>query len=238
MIHIPMLLALAPGLAPSQPLEPTTQPAPPAQPEQPITSMQPPPLIAAPSAPVLADSDGYDFSYTFVELGYHSTDLDTLGEKSSAYRGRASLGLLRFFYVFLDYTQEDVDFLGSTVDSSSYGLGIGGHFGLTSKLDLVGEVSWLYDDLSSDTISDLDDSNSGYTALVGARWMALPLPTGGLELNGGFRWIDQQSLLSKDELGAWEAGARFHFLKFLSVGASYQYLDKDSRWGLNGRFSF
>ena len=106
-----------------------------------------------------------------------------------------------------------------------------------SKLDLVGEIAWMYDDLSSDTVSDLD-SNNGWTARVGGRWMVLPTSSGGLEIDGGFRWIDREALLSSDEVGAWDLGGRFHFLNALSVGANYTFLEDDGRWGVNARFSF
>ena len=75
-------------------------------------------------------------------------------------------------------------------------------------------------------------------AFAGARWMPLPWDGGGLEANGGFRWIDQEAILSDDAVGAWELGARVHFLKLFSVGATYQFLEDDSRYGFDARVSF
>ena len=144
-------------------------------------------------------------------------------------------GLFDFLYLFLDYSNLSTDF--NDTDSDSFGLGAGAHFALTPTLDLVGEAAWLSNDIASD-LSTLDDSNDGWTAMAGARWMAAPWDGGGLELNGGYRWIDVKGLLSDDETGAWEAGARFHFLGHFSVGAEYTFLEDDQQWGLNARFSF
>jgi hypothetical protein len=74
--------------------------------------------------------------------------------------------------------------------------------------------------------------------MTGARWMPLPWDGGGLELDGGFRWIDLKGLLSDTQTSAWEVGARVHFLKMLSVGASYTFLEQDKQWGLNARVAF
>jgi len=184
-----------------------------------------------------------DFSYTYIEAGYLSTDIDQFDENTNQVYGRASLGLFNFLYVFADYTAaslDDVDIGGTNGDVSSdaYGLGVGAHFSLVPRLDLVGEAEWLYNDLSSDEFDDLDDTNNGWTTFAGARWMPLPWEGGGLELNGGFRWIDQEGLLSDDQTAAWEAGGRLHFLKFLSVGVGYTFLEEDSAYNVDARFSF
>jgi hypothetical protein len=33
-------------------------------------------------------------------------------------------------------------------------------------------------------------------------------------------------------------GARYHFMNHFCVGASYEFLEDDGRWGANARFSF
>lgn len=197
--------------------------------------------LAPPAVRTLAD-DEFDMSYTFVELTYFSTDVDVIDESTDGYGARASLGLFDFLYGFIGYSNEELDFGSESADTDSFELGIGAHLDVRRGLDLIGEVSWIYDDLSSDT--DLDDSDSGYTLFAGARWMALARSRGGLEINGGFRWIDRASALLSDSLdgdgtvGAWELGGRYHFLNHLSIGAGYQFLGDDGRWNANARFSF
>src|SRR5690242_11236756 len=134
-----------------------------------------------------------DFSYTFVQLGYSVTDLDAINDDAKGLTGRASIGLFDLLYVFLDYANQTTDFQNS--DSDSFGLGAGVHFSLAPRFDIVGEAAWLSNDIASD-LSTLDESNDGWTAMAGARWMPLPWEGGGLEFDGGYRWIDMQGLLS------------------------------------------
>lgn len=184
-----------------------------------------------------------DFSYTFIEVGYYSTDVDVIDESSDAVYGRASLGLFKLFYVFLDYTAESLDDVTSgaatgDVDNDQFGLGAGAHFSLMPKLDLVGEAAWLTNDVSSDDLANLDDQNDGWTGFVGARWMALPWEGGGLELNGGYRYTDIPGLLSDTVTNAWEVGARLHFMRLFSASLNYSIIEEDSRYGIGLRASF
>jgi len=192
------------------------------------------PELAALYVPA-ADDGEFHFSYTFVQLGYSVTKLDKIDDDVKGLTGRASLGLLGFAYVFLDYANSTTNF--NNTDSDLYGLGAGVHVAVQPHLDLVGEAAWLSNNISSD-LSTLDESNDGWTALAGARMLAVPWEGGGLELNGGFRWIDLKGLLSDQKTGAWEVGARVHFLKMLSVGASYSFLEQDRQWGIDARVSF
>lgn len=183
------------------------------------------------------------FSYTYIQAGYYSTDIDVIDETSDAVYARGSLGLFKILYVFVDYAAQSLDDVSTgagngDIDNDSIQLGVGAHFTINPKLDLLGEAAYIYDDVSSDDIANLDDSNDGWSLLAGARWMVLPWEGGGLELNGGYRWQDREALYSDDEVGAWEAGARFHFLKLFSIGANYAFIEDDSQFGLDARISF
>lgn len=196
-------------------------------------------IAGAPALPARQSAaQDFQLSYTFVEASYSSTDIDAIDESTDGYGARGSLGLFEFLYVFIDYVREDVEFGADEVTADSFGLGVGGHLDLTPELHAVGEVSWVYDDLNSDTVAELDESDDGFTAFAGLRWLALPWDRGGLELNGGFRWIDRKALLSEEETAAWEVGARLHFINHLSVGLGYQFLEDDSRYTAGLRFSF
>jgi hypothetical protein len=200
----------------------------------PAFSFTAPEMAALYVAPA-ADDGAFHFSYTYIQLGYSVTSLDTIDDDAKGLTGRASLGLFDIAYVFLDYANKTTDFENS--DSDNYGLGAGVHFAVRPNLDLVGEAAWISNDISSD-LSTLNNSNDGWTAMAGARFLPVPWDGGGLELNGGFRWIDVKGLLSDEQTGAWEVGARVHFLKMLSVGASYSFLEQDRQWGIDARVSF
>jgi hypothetical protein len=198
---------------------------------------------AAPRSALQPAGEGDLLSYTFVEAGYLSTDLDGFDDATDAVQARVSIGLFDFLYVFGEYTAESLDAVQNAsslgdVDNDAVALGAGAHLELAPSFDLVGEAAWLYNDLQSDQLSNLDDTNNGWTAFAGARWLAVPWSGGGLELNGGVRWTDQVTLLTDDEVNAWEAGARVHILTALSVGARYIVQEDDSTWGVNLRLSF
>lgn len=182
-------------------------------------------------------------SYTYLEVGYFSTDVDTFDESTDSVYGRLSIDLFDLVYVFADYTTESIDDVSQgaptgDVDNDQFGLGVGVHFNVAPDLDVLGEAAWLYNDISSDQFSNLDDTNNGWTAFGGARWLVLPWPTGGLELNGGVRWTDLPTLLSDDEVISWEAGARAHFIEFLSIGLRLQLQEDDRTYAINARASF
>ncbi len=209
-------------------------------------SMEQPETLTGPMLPgtatALAEEESA-FSYSYVEVGYSNTEVDTYDSDSDAVFGRASFELFKLFYVFLDYSAQsldDVSFGGSNddVDADSYGLGFGAHFTISPKLDLLAETSWIYSDLSSDTIEDLDDSDTGWTLYGGARWMPIAWEGGGLEAAGGYRWIDNESILSDDQVNAVELGARAHFLRMFSVGGKYIYLEDDEQYRFDLRFSW
>ena len=182
------------------------------------------------------ESDGYDFSYTYVEVGGRQLDVDAVDETADIYYGRASLSLLGFLYVFASYENQSVDFQDTSTDL--WNLGVGAHMNLRPKLDLFAEVAWLYSDLSTD-VANIDETTDGYRVFGGARWMVLPWSGGGLELNGGVGYTDLENRLASDDTASeWELGARGHFMKFLSVGLTYTGLEDDDMLSVDARFSF
>ncbi len=215
-------------------------PSQPAQPDAVESVLSPyPASVAAAHAPLDSDDEDaydepYELSYTYLELGFGNVDVDDIDDDADTLYGRASLGLFDFLYFFLDYENQSTDF--NDTDSDVFGLGAGGHMDVTERLNLVGEAAWLTADISSD-LASLDDDDDGWTAFAGARFLALCWNRGGLELNGGYRWIDVETLNDSD-ISAWEAGTRVHFLRFFSVGAKYTLLEEDSEWGVDARISF
>lgn len=210
-------------------------------PAETVPSLDPVPIegpvepASPPTAPVLA-GDEWDFSYTFVEVGAVKYDVDNADDDVDIYYGRASLELFKIFHVFGEYQNQSTDF--ANTDTDLFSLGVGAQLGILPKIDVFGEVAWLYNDVSSD-LDELDDTNSGYELFAGARWMALPWERGGLEINGGLGYVDlKNSLASDDEAVEWELGARAHFLKLLSVGLTYAMIEDDDAILGNVRVSF
>jgi hypothetical protein len=198
-------------------------------------------LLGAPARLSFVDeevSGDSPLSYTYVEIGATEYSIDDIGgsdEDVDTYYARASLAL-GFLYVFGGYETQDLDF--EDTDSDLWRLGVGAHLGLMRNLDLLGEVAWLYNDVSSD-LSQLDESDSGYEIRGGARWLAMEWSRGGLELDGNLLYVNLDNRLGseEDDVGV-ELGARLHFLEFLSVGGMYTMFEDDDQLGLNLRASF
>jgi len=176
------------------------------------------------------------FRYTYFELGASAVNVDGTSEDVDVYYGRASLGLFRLF--FLSATYESMELDVADTDGDVLSLGVGAHLSLTPTLDLVGEVDWLYSDVSSDD-NDLDGTESGTEISAGARWMPIEWGGGGgIEVNGGALWQDLENRLgSDDSVVGWEAGVRVHLIQLVSVGATYTLLEDDNQVSLNARVS-
>jgi len=191
--------------------------------------VDPSPLVFA------GDKAEANFSYTYAELGYARTELNDVSDHSNAGYVEGSIGFLDHFRMFGSYIREDTNFDNATLDS--FVLGGGVHFGVLPKLDLVGDIAWIFNHIDSDNLFTGDNEN-GFSIYAGARWMVLPDLMGGLEADGGLRYSDVNSLSSNKAGTALELGGRFHFSKLLSLGMTYDYREADQRLAFDVRFSF
>ena len=188
-----------------------------------------------------AGEDDPVFSYTYIEVGAARLDVDDfedVGDEADIYYGRAQIGLFRYFYLLGGYENQAADFEDTSTDLIR--LGVGAHYPVGSRVDLVGEVAWLWADIDSD-LSEIDDTNTGAEFRLGGRWMPVMWDDGdgGLEVHGGGVYVDlKDRIASDDEAFGWEAGLRVHFLRMLSVGASYMMLEDDDQVGASVRVSF
>lgn len=197
-----------------------------------FATLAPPTLAPAQEA----EEEFPGFSYTYAELGYIWGNPDDIDDDVDAFYLEGSLSLGKLFYIFGEYQNQETDF--QNTDTDLWIFGAGAHFGVMPKLDLVGEAALLFSDVSSDQNS-LDDSNFGWTAFGGARWMPLLWNRGGLEVNGGINYLDLDGTVAGDSTQwGFEVGARAHFLKLLSVGATYQILEDQDGFLANVRVSF
>jgi hypothetical protein len=175
------------------------------------------------------------FSYTFVEIGATRFDVDEIDDEADIYSLRGSLGLFDFLYLFAGYENQATDF--EDTDTDVIRLGAGLHFNVIRSLDLIGDIAWLYSDMSSD-LDELDDTTDGFEIHAGGRWLPLDWDGGGLEIHGGLIYVDLENrIASDDEATGFDLGAKLHFLRMLSVGAVYTMLEDDDSIGVNARVS-
>jgi len=160
--------------------------------------------------PLLAHAE--DMSYSYVDLGYIETEFDGLGPEADGFALRGSVGFAENFFIFADYADQSV--VG--VDIEQYDVGLGGHYGLTDNLDLVGRVGWAKFEVSGGGLSFDDD---GYLASVGLRGQVGE----HVELEGSVIHTDFGGSSSSDT--GFAAGGRYHFNKNIAVGAEFQSSD-------------
>ena len=223
MLHLPILLLAvnAPpqpaGALPSERLAPNFEPA-----------------LYQPVAP-LAESDGgvLKLSYTYLELGFTQFDPDQIDDEADAYYARASIEIA-FIYLFGQYEKQEFD--TNNLELNNVQLGFGAHFDIGERLDLQGDIAWLYSDFSDDV--SLSGDENGYQVRAGLRFLLLPWGGGGLEGEGNLVYRDIDNGVAEDGVFGGQVGARVHFLRLLSVGAMYTQVKDDTELGFNARLSF
>ena len=158
-------------------------------------------------APLAAMAE--DMSYSYVDLAYVDQDLDGVSSSADGFGLRGSVGFAENWLAFAEYTSTSVQ----GVDIELTAVGLGGHYGITDQLDLVGRVG--YFEISLDAGGGLNADDDGYLLDLGLRGQV----TEGVELEGGARYTD---LSDGGDDTALFIGGRFHFNKTWAVGAEYQ----------------
>jgi hypothetical protein len=175
-------------------------------------------------APAFGDEG---FSYSFVELGYTSTEIDDFDVDGDGLGLRGSIEFTDMFHGFASYSDLDFD---ADVGTTEMEIGAGLAYPVSPNVDLVGTVSYLNLDVDlPQPFADFDDSaialGAGLRGRVGEQ----------LELSGGLKYAEF------DEGGndtAFNVGARFYFTKMFALGADIGFNEDGTSWVLGGRFDF
>ena len=161
-------------------------------------------MLAA--APLAAMAD--DMSYSYVDAAYIETDIDN-APTADGFGLRGSIGFAENWFAFADYADQSVQ----GIDITSYDVGIGGHYGMTESLDVVGRVG--YTKVELDAGGGLNADDDGYLIDLGLRGRV----GDAVELEGGVHYTDYTD--GGDNTGLY-VGGRFHFNKTWALGAEYQ----------------
>lgn len=176
-------------------------------------------LLAA--LPLAAQAE--DMSYSFIDLGYVETDLDN-GPTADGFGVRGSVGFAENFFVFGEYTNQDLQ----GVDIDQFAVGLGGHLGLTEQLDGVGRIGYVDGEASAGGFSVSVD---GYLVSAGLRGQV----TDDFELEGHVIYRD---LGGDGDETAFSIGGRYFLTDQLALGAEYEIGDDAKTLFIGGRFSF
>ena len=170
-------------------------------------------------------SHAEDMSYSFVDLGWVQTDIDGVSSKADGFAIRGSAGFAENYFVFAEYSSQSV----SGIDLDITAVGLGGHYGLSDNLDLVGRAGWFKAKASGSGGSFDDD---GYLVSAGLRGQI----GDNFELEGSVIYTDLGGANGDDTSVA--VGGRYYFTRNLALGAEYQHGNDSSTIMLGGRYSF
>lgn len=161
-------------------------------------------MLAATPLAAMAD----DMSYSFVDLAYVETDIDN-APTADGFALRGSVGFAENWLAFAEYSDQSVQ----GIDITQFAVGLGGHYGITDNLDLVGRLGYFKVELDAGGGGNADDD--GYLLDLGLRGRV----GDAVELEGGARYTD---LSDGGDDTALFVGGRFHFNKTWALGAEYQ----------------
>ncbi|MFZ2507768.1 MAG: outer membrane beta-barrel protein [Steroidobacteraceae bacterium] len=179
--------------------------------------------LALLTAPFLAQAE--DMSYRYIQIGYLETDIDGFGENADGFGTRGSIGFAENFFVFTEVSKQEL----LNVDLDQYAVGLGGHYGLSDSVDLVGRIGWAKIEL--DAGGGLNADDDGYLAGVGIRAQAGE----HVQLEAGAVYYDYGG--GADETGV-ELAGRYHFNHKWAVGFEYQSISDFSTIMAAVRYSF
>ena len=163
-------------------------------------------------APLAAMAE--DMSYSYVDAAYVDTDVDG-ASSADGFGLRGSVGFAENYFVFGEYTDQSA----GGADLTTYGVGLGGHYGIAENLDLVGRLGWIKAEIDAGFFGEADDD--GYLLDFGLRGRV----GDAVELEGGVRYTDFSE--GGDSTGLF-VGGRFHFNETWALGAEYQDGDETS----------
>jgi hypothetical protein len=172
-------------------------------------------------APLTALAD--DMSYSYVDLGYVSSDI--AGAPSADGLGlRGSVGFAENWFVFGEYSNQDL----AGVDIDQFAVGLGGHYGLSETIDLVGRLGYIDAEASA---GGANVSVDGYLVSAGLRGQV----TDAFELEGR---VDYTDFGDNGDDTALAIAGRYFFTNQFAVGAEFATSDDVDSYFVGVRWSF
>lgn len=134
------------------------------------------------------------FKYSFGELGYRNLDADSI--EGDGFRASFSFGATDYIHVVGDYSRLWVDDFDGKIggnnvysdvdlDIDEFKIGFGGHYPITDKIDIVGQVTYVDDEITGSVKvpnpgnvpnpvrTNVNDSEEGYEVTLFGRIQAL-----------------------------------------------------------------
>lgn len=179
--------------------------------------------LALAALPLAAQAD--DMSYRYFQAGYMESDIDNTGDTGDldGFATRGSIGFAENFFLFTEYSTQGVDGDDGegndlSIDIKQIVVGLGGHYGLSENLDLVGRAGYADITVDFDGFGIESPDESGFMVGGGLRGRIGE----HVEIEGGVVYYDYNDVL--DEIGG-EVLVRYHFNDRWALAFEYQAID-------------
>jgi hypothetical protein len=177
------------------------------------------------AAPALAAED---FSYSFIEAGYVSNEIDSAGLDGSGFAIGGSYEFSRSMFAFASVLDAEYNH-NSGVSTTATSLGLGFAWPLTTSLDLVSGVAYEHLRLHLDGVGSASEEgfslNTGLRAHMGE----------SIEVTAGVKYTDFGHDLDDFTLGV---GARYWFTPAFAAGIEANDNDDGTAWIISLRYDF
>ena len=181
-------------------------------------------LLLATIATLSVAAHAAETSYSFVDAGYLTTDIDGISDRADGFLLRGSLEVTDRVFVFAGYSSQSIDGL----DVEDYGIGVGYAWPITEGADIYGKAGYVRAEADLAGFSLEDD---GYSLGVGIRGRVLDR----LELEGAVNYTDLSDLGDDTTLAA---AARWYFIEQFAVGVEAVLGEDATSYGIGLRWNF
>jgi hypothetical protein len=172
-------------------------------------------------------------SYTYVEAGYVTIDLEDPLDSLDGFTLAGSLAVTDHVHVFASYLDGDTDFQAGpfrgSVDLQRWAVGAGLNYAIADGVDAVGRVAWVKAEADADVAGfGAAADEDGYAVSAGLRAVRA-----NWDLEGAVVYTD----VGEEGDTTLDLSARYYFGEQFSVGPTVSIGD-DTGFGLAVRFQF
>ena len=186
-------------------------------------------LAVSPFAAVHAEG----ISYTYVDLGYITTDIDGIDKDLDGFVLRGSFEVVDNWFLYARDLDQSVSIAGVDFDAQQYGIGGGYAWSFADNMDLYGRIGYTEVELdaSGGGFGGVNVDDDGYELGVGIR--ARPIDM--LELEGAVNYVDLSDAGDDTSLGV---AARWFITDVFALGVEGEFADDADSYGIGFRLQF